>query len=123
MKTIEAKMEKTMEQKSASTAAPGSPSSQISPAAPKQVVVNHGFDKLFFAFSIPFIVVSLLVVSVSVFFAISILPITVRSIPHDMESFRRLHAVESDLRLIHLKYCGLLRLFHLSQLHIRAPKL
>ena len=45
-------------------AAPGSP------AAPKQVVVNNGFDKLFFAFSIPFIVVSLSLVSLFVLFAL-----------------------------------------------------
>ena len=81
MKTIEAKMEKTMEQKSASTAAPGSPSSPGSSPVPKQVVVNNGFDKLFFAFSIPFIVVSLLVVSVSVFFAIFGIPERPASVP------------------------------------------
>ena len=81
MKTIEAKMEKTMEQKSASTAAPGSQSSPGSSPVPKQVVVNNGFDKLFFAFSIPFIVVSLLVVSVSVFFAIFGIPERPASVP------------------------------------------
>ena len=81
MKTIEAKMEKTMEQKSASTAAPGSPSSPGSSPVPKQVVVNNGFDKLFFAFSIPFIVVSLLVVSISVFFAIFGIPERLASVP------------------------------------------
>ena len=37
---------------------PAAPSSQSLTAAPNQVVVNNGFDKLFFAFSIPFIVVS-----------------------------------------------------------------
>ena len=55
------------------TAAPSSQSSsaaQTSPAAPKRYVVKHGFDKLFFALSIPFIAVSLLVVSVFVFFAL-----------------------------------------------------
>ena len=45
-------------------AAPGSP------AAPKQVVVNNGFDKLFFSFSIPFIVVSLSLVSLFVILAL-----------------------------------------------------
>ncbi len=79
MKTIEAKMEKTMEQKSASTAAPGSPSSQISPAAPKQVVVNNGFDKLFFALSIPFIVVGLSLVSL--FVILALIPERTGSVP------------------------------------------
>ena len=70
MKTIEAKMEKTMEQKSASTAAPGSPSSPGSSPVPKQVVVNNGFDKFFFIVSIPFIAVSLFAVALFVFFAL-----------------------------------------------------
>lgn len=60
---------------------PAAPSSQSLTAAPKQVVVNNGFDKLFFAFSIPFIVVSLLVVSVSVFFAIFGIPERLASVP------------------------------------------
>ena len=47
-----------------------SPSSQTSSAAPKQVVVNNGFDKLFFALSIPFIVVSLSLVSLFVILAL-----------------------------------------------------
>ena len=47
-----------------------SPGSQSSTAAPKQVVVNNGFDKLFFAFSIPFIVVSLSLVSLFVILAL-----------------------------------------------------
>ena len=64
VKTMENKSEKTMEQKSASTAAPDSS------AAPKRVVVNNGFDKLFFAFSIPFIVVSLSLVSLFVILAL-----------------------------------------------------
>ena len=46
------------------------PSSQTSPAAPNQVVVKNGFDKLFFALSIPFIVVSLSLVSLFVFLAL-----------------------------------------------------
>ncbi|MBR4466775.1 MAG: hypothetical protein IKS34_00590 [Clostridia bacterium] len=79
MKTIEAKMEKTMEQKSASTAAPGSPSSPGSSPAPKQVVVNNGFDKLFFAFSIPFIVVSLSLVSL--FVILALIPERLGSVP------------------------------------------
>ncbi len=53
-----------------STAAPGSPSSPGSSPVPKQVVVNNGFDKLFFAFSIPFIVVSLSLVSLFVILAL-----------------------------------------------------
>ena len=65
---------KTMENKSETmtdrTAAPNSSVAQTSSAAPKRYVVNHGFDKLFFALSIPFIAVSLLVVSVFVFFAL-----------------------------------------------------
>ena len=55
---MENKSEKTLEQKSAST------------AAPKQVVVNNGFDKLFDMLSILFIVVSLSLVSLFVFFAL-----------------------------------------------------
>ena len=69
MKTMENKSETKTDQ----AAAPGSRSSsaaQTSPAAPKRYVVNHGFDKLFFLLSIPFIAVSLLVVSVFVFFAL-----------------------------------------------------
>jgi len=49
---------------------PAAPGSQSSTAAPKQVVVNNGFDKLFFAFSIPFIVVSLSLVSLFVILAL-----------------------------------------------------
>lgn len=79
MKTIEAKMEKTMEQKSASTAAPGSPSSPGSSPVPKQVVVNNGFDKLFFLVSISFIIVSLSLVALFVFFAL--IPERVGSVP------------------------------------------
>jgi len=55
---------------SSSSAATNSSVAQLSSAAPKQVVVKHGFDKLFFSLSIPFIAVSLLVVSVFVFFAL-----------------------------------------------------
>ena len=62
---------KTMENKSETkTGQAAAPGSQSSSAAPKQVVVNNGFDKLFFALSIPFIVVSLLVVSLFVIFAL-----------------------------------------------------
>ena len=55
---------------------PAAPGSQTSPDAPQRVVVNNGFDKLFFLFSIPFIVISLLVVSISVFFAVFGIPET-----------------------------------------------
>ena len=55
------------EKKTGQAAEPGSQSSQ---GAPKQVVVNNGFDKLFFAFSIPFIVVSLSLVSLFVILAL-----------------------------------------------------
>ena len=61
------------EKKTGQAAEPGSQSSsaaQTSPAAPKQVVVNNGFDKLFFALSIPFIAVSLFAVALFVFFAL-----------------------------------------------------
>ena len=57
------------------------PPSQTSPAAPKRVVVNHGFDKLFFALSIPFIVVSLSLVSICVFFAVFGIPERPGSVP------------------------------------------
>ena len=60
-------MENEPEKMTDRTAAPGS---QSSPAAPKQVVVKNGFDKLFFAFSIPFIVVSLSLVSLFVILAL-----------------------------------------------------
>lgn len=49
---------------------PAAPGSQSSQGAPKQVVVNNGFDKLFFALSIPFIVVSLSLVSLFVILAL-----------------------------------------------------
>lgn len=60
-------MENEPEKMTDRTAAPGS---QTSPDAPKQVVVNNGFDKLFFALSIPFIVVSLSLVSLFVILGI-----------------------------------------------------
>ena len=60
-------MENKSETKTDQAAEPGSQSSQ---GAPKQVVVNNGFDKLFFAFSIPFIVVSLSLVSLFVILAL-----------------------------------------------------
>ena len=66
-------MENEPEKKTDQTAAPGSSAaqtSQNSPDAPKQVVVNNGFDKLFFALSIPFIVVSLSLVSLFVILAL-----------------------------------------------------
>ena len=81
-------MENEPEKMTDRTAAPGSQNSTASPssqsssaaqnssAAPQRVVVKNGFDKLFFAFSIPFIVVSLLVVAVSVFFAVFGIPET-----------------------------------------------
>ena len=62
--------EKEMNQTPASPSCQSSSAAQNSSAAPKRYVVNHGFDKLFFALSIPFIAVSLLVVSVFVFFAL-----------------------------------------------------
>ena len=60
-------MENEPEKMTDRTAAPGS---QSSTAAPKQVVVNNGFDKLFFALSISFIVASLSLVSLFVFLAL-----------------------------------------------------
>ena len=60
-------MENEPEKMTDRTAAPGSQSSQ---GAPKQVVVNNGFDKFFFIVSIPFIAVSLFVVALFVFFAL-----------------------------------------------------
>ena len=78
-------MENEPEKMTDRTAAPGSqnstaaPGSQSSTAAPKRYVVNHGFDKLFFLLSIPFIAVSLLVVSVFVFFAL--IPERLGSVP------------------------------------------
>ena len=56
-------MENEPEKMTDRTAAPGS---QTSPVAPQQVVVTNGVDKLFFALSIPFIVVSLSLVSLFV---------------------------------------------------------
>ena len=66
------------EKKTGQAAAPGSQSSQ---GAPKQVVVNHGFDKLFLMLSIPFIVVSLSLVSICVFFAVFGIPERLGSVP------------------------------------------
>ena len=63
-------MENEPEKMTDRTAAPSSSAVQNSPAAPKQVVVNHGFDKLFEALSIPFIVVSLSLVSLFVILAL-----------------------------------------------------
>ena len=60
-------MENESEKKTDQTAAPSSPGSS---PAPKRVVVNNGFDKLFFIVSILFIVVSLSLVSLFVFFAL-----------------------------------------------------
>ena len=69
MKTMENKSE-TMTDRTAAPSSQSSSAAQTSPAAPKRYVVKHGFDKLFFLLSIPFIAVSLLVVSVFVFFAL-----------------------------------------------------
>ena len=69
MKTMQNKSE-TMTDRTAAPSSQSSSAAQTSPAAPKRYVVKHGFDKLFFALSIPFIAVSLLVVSVFVFFAL-----------------------------------------------------
>ena len=66
-------MENEPEKKTDQTAEPSSSAaqtSQNSPDAPKQVVVNNGVDKLFFALSIPFIVVSLSLVSLFVILAL-----------------------------------------------------
>lgn len=63
LKTMENESEKKTDQ-------PAVPSSQGAPAAPKRVVVNNGFDKLFFALSIPFIAVSLSLVALFVSFAL-----------------------------------------------------
>ena len=63
LKTMENEPEKMTDRTAA-------PSSQGAPAAPKRVVVNNGFDKLFFALSIPFIAVSLSLVALFVFFAL-----------------------------------------------------
>ena len=60
-------MENEPEKKTGQAAAP---SSQSLTAAPKRVVVNNGFDKLFFALSISFIVVSLSLVSLFVILAL-----------------------------------------------------
>ena len=60
-------MENESEKKTDQTAVP---SSQGAPAAPKRYVVNNGFDKLFFLVSISFIVVSLSLVALFVFFAL-----------------------------------------------------
>ncbi len=57
-------MENESEKKTDQTAAP------VASAAPKRVVVNNGFDKLFFIASISFIAVSLFVVVLFVFFAL-----------------------------------------------------
>ena len=64
------------------TAAPSCQSSsaaQNSSAAPKRVVVKNGFDKIFFAFSIPFIVVSLSLVSL--FVILALIPERTGSVP------------------------------------------
>ena len=60
-------MENESEKKTDQTAAPNS---QASSTVPKRVVVNNGFDKLFFIASISFIAVSLFVVALFVFFAL-----------------------------------------------------
>ena len=78
MKTMENKSE-TMTDRTAAPSSQSSSAAQTSPAAPKRYVVKHGFDKLFFALSIPFIAVSLLVVSVFVFFAL--IPERLGSVP------------------------------------------
>ncbi len=78
MKTMENKSE-TMTDRTAAPSSQSSSAAQTSPAAPKRYVVNHGFDKLFFLLSIPFIAVSLLVVSVFVFFAL--IPERLGSVP------------------------------------------
>ena len=62
--------EKEMNQTPASPSCQSSSAAQSLTAAPKQVVVNNGFDKLFFAFSIPFIVAGLSLVSLFVILAL-----------------------------------------------------
>ena len=69
-------MENESEKKTDQTAAPNS---QASSTVPKRVVVNNGFDKLFFAFSIPFIVVSLSLVSL--FVILALIPERTGSVP------------------------------------------
>ena len=66
-------MENEPEKMTDQTAAP------VASAVPKQVVVNNGFDKLFFAFSIPFIVVSLSLVSL--FIILALIPERLASVP------------------------------------------
>ena len=78
MKTMENKSE-TMTDRTAAPSSQSSSAAQTSPAAPKQVVVNNGFDKLFFAFSIPFIVVSLSLVSL--FVILALIPERTGSVP------------------------------------------
>ena len=69
---MENESEKTTDQTAA-------PSSQSSPAAPQRVVVKNGFDKLFFALSIPFIVVGLSLVSL--FVILALIPERTGSVP------------------------------------------
>ena len=75
MKTMENKSE-TMTDRTAAPSSQSSSAAQTSPAAPKRYVVNHGFDKLFFLLSIPFIAVSSLVVFILVYLAVFGLPET-----------------------------------------------
>ena len=67
---MENEPEKEMNQTPASPSCQSSSAAQNSSAAPKRVVVKNGFDKLFFAISIPFIVVSLSLVSLFVILAL-----------------------------------------------------
>jgi len=70
---MENKTEKTMEQ------SPAVPDEQTPNSAPKRVVVKNGFDKLFFGCSIPFIVVSLSLVSL--FVILALIPERTGSVP------------------------------------------
>ena len=79
VKTMENEPEKEMNQTPAAPGSQRSPVASNSPAVPKRVVVNNGFDKLFFAFSIPFIVVSLSLVSL--FVILALIPERTGSVP------------------------------------------
>lgn len=76
---MENEPEKEMNQTPTAPGSQRSPVASNSPAAPKRVVVNNGFDKLFFAFSIPFIVVSLSLVSL--FVILALIPERTGSVP------------------------------------------
>ena len=76
---MENEPEKEMNQTPASPSCQSSSAAQNSSAAPKRVVVKNGFDKLFFAISIPSIVVSLSLVSL--FVILALIPERTGSVP------------------------------------------